>query len=88
MVKTSEKEVGRISTYFKDVGVAAIELTGDLKVGDTIHVKGHTTDFKQKVSSMQIDRKNVQSAKKKQHIGIKISDRVRPNDAVFLAKWF
>ncbi|MBS3070801.1 translation elongation factor-like protein [Candidatus Pacearchaeota archaeon] len=86
MVKTSEKEVGRISTYFKDVGVAAIELTGDLKVGDTIHVKGHTTDFKQKVSSMQIDRKNVQSAKKKQHIGIKISDRVRPNDAVFLAK--
>jgi len=80
----AEKEIGTISTYFSNVGVAAIKLSGKLKVGDKIHVKGHTTDFEIKVESIQIERKEVKSAKKGDHIGIKVSDKVRPNDKVFL----
>jgi len=81
-----EKEVGVISSYFSNVGVAAIKLSAGLKVGDKMHIKGHTTDFEQKVDSMQIERKDVKKAKKGDHIGIKVSDRVRPNDKVFLTK--
>ena len=80
-----EKEVGVVSSYFSNVGVAAIKLSAGLKAGDKVHIKGHTTDFEQKVDSMQIERKDVKKAKKGDHIGIKVSDRVRPNDKVFLA---
>ena len=85
MAEKPEKEIGTVSTYFSNVGVAAIKLSGKLKVGDKIHVKGHTTDFEIKVESIQIERKEVKSAKKGDHIGIKVSDKVRPNDKVFLA---
>jgi len=81
-----EKEIGRVSGYFSHVGVAAIKLSGSLKVGDKIHIKGHTTDLDQKISSMQIERKSVKEAKKGDHIGIKVPDKVRPNDSVFLVK--
>ncbi|MBI5803117.1 translation elongation factor-like protein [Candidatus Pacearchaeota archaeon] len=81
---TKEKEVGKVSSYYIHPKVAAIKLSGSLKVGDKIHIKGHTTDFKQKVSSMQIEGKSVDTAKKGDHIGVKVSDRVRPNDKVFL----
>lgn len=79
-----EKEIGRISGYFSHVGVAAIKLSGGLKVGDTIHIKGHTTDLEVKVGSIQIDRAPVKMAKKGDHIGIKVPDKVRPNDEVLL----
>ncbi len=79
-----EKEIGEISTYFTHVGVAAIKLSGKLKVGDKIHVKGHTTDFEQEVESMQIENEKVTQAKKGDHIGIKVKEKVRPNDKVFL----
>ena len=82
----TEKEIGRVSSYFSHVGVAAIKLSGKLKVGDKIHVKGHTSDFEVKIDSIQIERKEVKEAKKGDHIGIKVPDKVRPNDAVFLAK--
>ena len=81
-----EKEIGRISGYFSHVGVAAIKLSSGLKVGDKIHVKGHTTDFEVKVGSMQIEKSSVKAAKKGDHIGIKVPEKVRPNDAVFLVK--
>jgi translation elongation factor EF-1alpha len=81
-----EKEIGTISTFFSHVGVAAIKLSGKLKVGDKIHVKGHTTDFEQKVGSMQIENKKVSEAKKGDHIGIKVDEKVRPNDKVFLVE--
>jgi len=86
MKESKEKEIGRVSTYFSHVGVAAIKLSDKVKVGDTIHVKGHTTDFQQQISSMQIENNSVKEAKKGDHIGIKISEKVRPNDAVFLSK--
>ncbi len=81
-----EKEIGRVSSYFSHVEVAAIQLSGKLKVGDKVHIKGHTTDFEVSVDGIQIERKDVKEAKKGDHIGIKVPDKVRPNDAVFLAK--
>lgn len=81
-----EKEIGKISSYFSHVGVAAIKLSGKLKVGDKVHVKGHTTDFTEKVDSMQIEKKSVKEAKKGDHVGIKVPEKVRPSDRVFLVE--
>lgn len=81
-----EKEIGEVSTYFSHVGVAAIKLSAGLKVGEKVHIKGHTTDIEQKVDSIQIENKAVKEAKKGNHIGIKVADKVRPNDKVFLVK--
>ena len=79
------KEIGYVTDYFSKIEVAAIKLSGPLKVGDKIHIKGHTSDFQQKVESMQIRQKPVKEAKKGNEIGIKVKDRVRKNDKVFLA---
>ena len=81
-----EKEIGKVSTYFSHVGVAAVKLSGKLKVGNKIHVIGHTTNFQQKVKSMQIENKSVNEAKKGDHIGIKVEEKVRPRDQVFLVE--
>ena len=81
-----EKEVGKISTYFSHVGVAAIKVSDKLKIGDKIRIKGNTTDFEQKVESMQMENEKVKEARKGDHVGIKVSERVRPNDKVFLVK--
>ncbi|HEA46399.1 MAG TPA: translation elongation factor-like protein [Candidatus Pacearchaeota archaeon] len=87
MKKESEgKEIGRVSSYFSHVGVAAIKLSGSLKVGDNVSIKGHTTDLEVPVKSIQIERKEVKKAKKGDHIGIKVSEKVRPNDRVLLVK--
>ena len=83
-ISKEEKEIGRVSGYFSHVGVAAIKLTDKVKIGDKVHIKGHTTDFEEKISSMQIENKPVKEAKKGDHIGIKVSDKVRPNDQVLL----
>lgn len=78
-----EVEVGRVSDYFAHVGVAGIELTDTLRVGDTIHLKGHTTDFEQVVESLQVEHVNVQEANRGQSIGIKVLERCRHGDHVY-----
>ena len=79
----AEQQIGRISHYFGKIQVAAIELTeGSLAVGDTIHIKGHTTDLTEQVKSIQIEHDQVQSAKKSDSIGVKVSDHVREHDVV------
>ena len=79
-----EKKVGVIIKFFGNIGVAAIKLTDDsLRVGDTIHIKGHTTDLTQKVESMQIENQSVEEAAPGADIGIKVGDRVRENDVVY-----
>lgn len=78
-----ETEIGKVASYYSSIMVAAIELKAPLAVGDKIHIKGHTTDFEQKVDSMQIEHKSVKKAKKGDSVGIKVKDRVRPNDLVY-----
>jgi putative protease len=82
----AEKEIGVVSGYFSHVEVAAIKLSAKLKVGDKVHIKGHTTDFEVDVDGIQIEREPVKEAKKGAHIGIKVPEKVRPNDKVFLVK--
>ena len=78
-----EKEIGKVSDFFAHPVVAGIELTGTLKVGDTIHIKGHTTDMEFTVNSMQINNADVNEAKAGDAIGVKVSERVRRGDTVY-----
>jgi translation initiation factor IF-2 len=80
----NETKLGHITHYFGKIMVAAIELTdGDLAVGDTIHIKGHTSDFNEKINSMQIEHAEVPTATKGQSVGIRISQHARVGDDVF-----
>lgn len=78
-----EEEIGRVMDYFAKIGVAGIDLTAALSVGDTIRIKGHTTDMELTVESMQIEHDQVEQAKKGDKIGLKVSDRVRAGDHVY-----
>lgn len=79
-----EEEIGRITHYFSRIGVGVVEITsGELKIGDTIHIKGHTTDFYQKVESMQVEHQPVSVAKQGDSVGLKVIDHVRENDRVY-----
>jgi len=78
-----EKLVGEIFSYFAKVGVAAINLSDSLKLGDKIHVSGNTTDFVQEVKSMQVNHKPVDSVKPGDDVGLKMDDRVRPKDKIY-----
>lgn len=82
MAKSLEK-VGEVSHYFTKIGVAVIELTGKIKVGDSISVKGMTTNFEQKVESMQVEGENIEEANTGDDIGMKVADRVRKGDIVY-----
>ena len=78
-----EVEIGAISDFFARPVVAAIELTGEMKVGDKIHIKGHTTDMEIVIESMQIHNQSVPVAKAGDAVGIKVTDKVRHGDKVF-----
>lgn len=78
-----EKEIGVISHYFGKVSVGIIELADSLKVGDTIHIAGAHDDFTQTIDSMQIEHENVDEAKKGDSVGVKVAQRVHPNDKVY-----
>jgi len=80
----AEIEVGKVTHYFGHIGVAAIAITHDaLRVGDTIHFRGHTSDFQQKVESMQIDGKSIEVATPGQSVGMKVLSHAREHDQVF-----
>jgi putative protease len=79
----TEKEVGTVSDFFARPVVAGVIMTGTLKVGDKIHIKGHTTDIEMVIASMQIDNKDVTEVKEGDSAGIKVSDRVRAGDTVY-----
>ena len=80
----AEEKVGEVSKYFAKMGVAGIQIeAGSLRLGDQIHIKGHTTDFTQQVDSMQLDNEAVETAMPGQLVGIRVKDRVREKDAVF-----
>ena len=78
-----EEVIGKVSDFFARPVVAGIELTGTLKVGDAIHIKGHTTDLEFTVESMQINNVTVNEAKAGDAVGIKVRDRVRHGDVIY-----
>ena len=78
-----EKEIGTITHYFGHINVVIIQLSDALKIGDDIHIKGHASDFTQKVDSMQIEHVNVTEAKSGDAVGIKIGQKSHPKDKVF-----
>lgn len=79
-----EIEVGKVADYFAKIGVVAIEITGGkINVGDTLHFIGHTTDFTQQISSIQIEHEQVEEAGAGASVGIKVQDKVRTHDKVF-----
>ena len=79
-----EEEVGTIFDYFSKIGVAAIKLSGNLKVGDKIRIKGTTTNFEQEVESIQSHNSPLTEAKAGDEIGIKVTDKVRRHDKIYL----
>ncbi len=74
---------GKVTHCYDTIGVAAIEVSDYIEVGNLIHIKGHTTDFEQKVESMQIEHQSVAKAMKGQVIGLKVKEHVREHDLVY-----
>ena len=94
MAKTSEKKpagdvqdkpIGEVTHHFGKIGVAIVKFNKAVSVGETVRFKGATTDFEKKISSMQHDHQDIDSAKKGQEVGIKINETVREGDLVYPA---
>jgi translation initiation factor IF-2 len=82
-----EEKVGVVEDYFARVGVAGMRITeGRLRTGDTIHIKGHTTDITFKIDSMEIEHVKVEEAKVGDDVGIKVAERVRSGDVIYLVR--
>lgn len=83
--KTKEKPIGKVIHYYDKIGVGIMELKGVLKVGDTVRIKGNHTDLTQPVDSMEIEHKQVEKAKAKDVVGMKVGSEVREGDMVYKA---
>ena len=79
----SEEKVGVVTHYFGHIKVAAIMLEDELKVGDQIHIVGHTSDFTETIKSMQLEHESVEAGKKGDEIAINVVDHAREHDEVF-----
>ncbi len=76
--------IGEVTHFFPHVKAAVIKLKkGTLLPGETIYIKGHTTDFEQKIKSMQVDHKPIEKAEKGQEVGLKVRSKVRHGDKVY-----
>lgn len=80
------KPVGEVVHYFNGIGVVIVKFNTKVDVGEKVHFKGATTDFKEKIKSMQYDHNDVKFAKKNQEIGIKVKERARGGDKVYLVE--
>ena len=82
-----EQVVGKVMDYFGKIGVAGIQVTaGSLSVGDSIHIKGHTTDFTQQIDSMEYEHQHIDRAPAGRSVGLKVKDHAREHDIVYLVK--
>ena len=79
----SEELVGTVTHYFARPQVGIVKLSAAIKLGDTLHVRGHTADFKQEVASMEIEHAHVEAAASGAEAGIKVRERVREGDQVY-----
>jgi translation initiation factor IF-2 len=85
MEHTQDQAVGVVRDYFRKVSVAAVEVTrGTIRAGDTLRFLGHTTDLVQRIESMQANHQDVLEASKGDFVGIKVTDRVREGDLVYI----
>jgi selenocysteine-specific translation elongation factor len=80
----AEKLVGTITHYFAKPEVGVVKLTAEIKVGDVLHFRGNTTDFEQEITSMQVEHAAVETASAGTEVAIKLSERVRTHDEVYL----
>jgi len=78
-----EKEIGKITHYYDKAGVAILELTDKLSVGEAVKIKKGDTEFEQKVESMQVEHENVDSAKKGDVVGLKVSEPAKEGALVY-----
>lgn len=78
-----ERPIGKVTHFFGRISVAVLDLAEPLKVGETIHIKGHTTDLTQQVESMQVEHKDIQEAKPGDQVAIKVTGRVHEHDVVY-----
>ncbi len=79
----SGMQIGMVTHFFDHIHVAGLSLTETIRVGDTVHFLGHSTDFKQKVTSLQIEHKAVNEAKPGDDVAMEVDQRVHPNDKVY-----
>ncbi len=83
----NEERVGVVAHYYSHLGVAVVELhAGVLREGDTVHIKGHTSDFTQKVDSIEIEHMHVSEARAGQSFGLKVKEHAREHDVVYRVK--
>ena len=83
MTEEQKKLIGKIAHYYSKIGVAVIDLTDELSVGEEISIEGATSNVRQKVESMQVEHQNLEKAKAGDSIGLKVIDRVREEDQVY-----
>lgn len=79
----AEELVGTITHYFPKPEVGVVKLTAGLKVGDVLHFRGHTTEFQQEITSMQVEHENIDTAAAGDEVAIKVDQRVRAGDEVY-----
>jgi hypothetical protein len=80
-----EEAVGTVTHYFSHLGVALIQINnGTLKIGDSVHIQGHTTDFTQPVESMELEHQHIDKAVPGQNVGMRVKDHVREHDIVYV----
>ena len=79
--------IGIVTHYFSNISVAVVKIeSGHLRVGDTIHIRGHTTDIKQRIDSLQVDHKPVPEVGPNDDFGLKVSQHAREHDVVYLVR--
>jgi putative protease len=79
-----DETIGIVTHYYSHLGVAAVKLTAPLKVGDRIHVRGHTTDLVQPVGSMEVDHRSVEAADPGDDVALKVDEHVREHDQIWI----
>lgn len=80
----ADKKVGEITHYYDKIGVAVVEVSSPIKVGDRIKIVGHNDEFEQTVASMQVEHESIQQAKKGDAMGMKVDQPVKKGDKVYL----
>lgn len=83
---SASQPIGRVTHYYGGLGVGIVKFNKEVKKGEVVRFKGATTDFEQKIKSMQFDHKDISGAKKGQEVGIKLDEKVREGDEVFSAE--